>query len=95
MPHSESQINMRSLCLDILFKPIDFIHAKCLIECQFRLGKVRPSPRVSFWFTSLVIMCLMDSRSYNNFLVVAGIIGLKSALNSLDSRTGLLEIVPR
>ena len=56
---------------------------------------VRPSLEVDFWFISLVITCLMDSGSYNKFWVVAGIPGLKSALNPTDSYTGLLEIVPR
>jgi len=53
-----------------------------------------PSPGVSFWFISLVIMCLMDSGSYNKFWAMAEIIGLKSSLKSLDSGTHLLEIVP-
>ena len=29
-------------------RPVDCIDAKCLIECQSRLGMVRPSPEVDF-----------------------------------------------
>jgi len=35
----------------------------------------------------------MDSRSYNKFWVVTGILGLKGALNSSDFGIVLLEIV--
>jgi len=86
---------MRPLCLDLSFSLVDCIDAKHLIECQSRLGMVMPSLGVSFWFTSLFFMCLMDSRSYNKLWAVAEILGLKSALNSPDFGTGLLEIVPR
>ena len=47
-----------------------------------------------FLVISLSIMCLMDSRSYNKFWIVVIIMGLKSALNLVDSGIGLLEIVP-
>jgi len=93
MSFSDSQISMIPLCLDLLFKPVDFIHGKCLTECQSGLEMVRPNPGVSFWFIGLVITCLMDSESYNKLWAVVGILGLKSALNSPDSSTGLLEIV--
>ena len=56
---------------------------------------VKPSPGVSFWFISLVIICLMDSISYNKLWAIAIILGLKSALNPTGSGLGLLEIVPR
>ena len=82
-------------CSVLYPKLVDCIDAKCLTEFQSRLGMVMPSPEVSFWFISLVIMCLLDSESYNKFWAVARILGLKSALNLVDSSTGLLEIVPR
>ena len=53
----------------------------------------RPSLGVSFWFISLVVMCLIDSKSYNKFSAATEFLGLKSALKSLDSGTCLLEIV--
>ena len=49
---------------------VDCIDCKCLTECQSRLEMVGLSLGVSFWFISLVIMCLMDSRSCNKFWVV-------------------------
>lgn len=92
---SDSYISMRPLWLNILFTPVDYIFVICLTKCQCWLGMVKPSPGVSFWFISLVIMCLMHSRSYNKLWVAVGILGLKSALNLVDSGTGQLEIVPR
>lgn len=90
---SDSQISMRPLCLNLLFTPIDCIDAKCLTECQSRLEMVRSSLGVSFWFISIVIMCLMDSGGCSKFWAVAEILGLKSALNLVDFGIGVLEIV--
>ena len=81
-------------CSILYTRPIDCIDAKCLIECQSRLGMARPSPKVIFWFISLVIMCLMDSKCYNKFWALAKILSLKSALNPVDSGICMLEIVP-
>ena len=64
---SDSNISTRPLCLNMLFTLVDCIDAKCLTYSQSWLGMVKPSPRVSFWFISLFIMCLMDSISYNKF----------------------------
>ena len=61
------------LCLYLI--PVDYIDAKCLTQFQSRLGMVRPSHEVDFWFISLVIMYLMDSESYNKFWVEAEILG--------------------
>ena len=76
-------------------RPVDCIDAKCLTECQSQLAMVSISIGVSFWFISLVMMCLMDFRSYNKLWAVAGVLGLKSALNPVDSGIGILEIVTR
>jgi len=41
------------LCSVLYSFPIDCIGAKCLTKCQSRLGIVRPSLGVSFWFLGL------------------------------------------
>ena len=94
MPHSESKISMRPLCLDLLFKHVDFIHAKCLTKCQSQLGMVRPSPGSQF------LVYQSCHHVFNGFWKLQQVIGggqnsrLKNALNSLDFDIGLLEIVP-
>jgi len=56
-------------------KPVGCIEAKCLTKFQSRLGMLRPSPKGDFLLISIVIMFLMNSRSYNKFLVEARILG--------------------
>lgn len=51
------------------------IDAKFLTECQSQLWMVKPSLEVDFMFISLVIMYFMDSKFYNKFWVVVGIMG--------------------
>ena len=91
---TDSHISIRPICSYLLLKLVEFIHVKCLTECQSRLGMGKPSPRVSFWFISFIIMCLMDLRSYNKFWAVVKILGLKSALNFMDSSIDMVEKVP-
>jgi len=61
-------------CSVLYPRPVDRIDAKFLRECQSRLGMVRPSLEVDFWFISIVIMCLMDPESYNKFWAVVRIL---------------------
>jgi len=69
----------------MLFIPVDCIDSKCLTKFQFGLGMVSPSPKVSFWFISLFIMCSVNSGGCNKLWVVGEILGLKGSLNLVES----------
>lgn len=68
---SDSQISVRPLCSDLLFKAIECIFVTCLTKCVKWLVGVKPSPCSSIFICIIFLMLLFISRSFMEFLAMA------------------------
>ena len=90
---SDSHISMRSICLNLLFTPIDYIFVICLMKCLSWL--------VGVWFraSSSIYICIIFSllsfcfEGVIQFWAVTWDLGLKSGSNLRDADTTLGKIV--
>jgi len=81
---SDSQINMRSLWLDMLFTPIDYIFVTCLTKLLSWLVGVQSRPYHCFCKCIIIILCKFISKSVIEFWVVTWAQANKSNIKKIQ-----------
>ena len=83
---SDSQIIMRPLYSNLLFKPIDYIFATCLTKCLSWLVGVQSSPYSSNYICIIILLLPFTSKSVTELWVVTWVLGLKKWHKSWSRR---------
>ena len=74
---SDSQIIMRPLCSDMLFKPVDYIFVTSLTKCMSWLVGVQSRPCQCFCKCIIVLLCKLISKLVIELWAVSWALDLK------------------
>ena len=83
---NDSQIIMRPICSDLLFKPVNYIFVTCLTKCMSWLVGVHSSPYSSACFYIVIPVSCFSSESVMEFWAVTRALGLKQMTQKLGSQ---------